>query len=173
MGMLEIQQKAFEEGEKRRLAQLAARTPEQIAQEEEKRAIEIETHQKRTGAPTPEKVIPVPTHVDDLIVSGKNEVGAIIEYRGEEWLVTSCYQESGAERRDIRDEMDEVPPAGWYSALFRVRTNHQAMQIVAEQVRAGQAQFTGPCTVKLADEQYTSDLRDLAYDAERGLHVRS
>lgn len=129
-----------------------------------------EAHETGKAQPVEEKVTPVRADHDDVTISGKNEVGSIIEYCGESWLVTHCYEETGHEPAQIRDEMDEVPPQGWYSELFRVRDNLKAIQVVAEQHQDGQARFTGPHTVKFADEQYAVDMRHLAYSPEIGLY---
>lgn len=132
---------------------------------------EVEMH-RETGSPISipadaEKVIPVREDRDEVTISGQNEVGTIVEYRGESWLVTHCYEVTG---REYTHDEDEDQPAGWYSELFRVRDNSKAMESVAEQYATGQARFTGPTTVKFADEDIVHDLRDLTYSPESGLY---
>jgi hypothetical protein len=79
---LKIMKKAHEEGEKRRLAQLASRTPEQIARDEEIRQIQIETHQKRTGTQTP------PTQQEATFVTDhKYAVGDTFQSQGGTYTV--------------------------------------------------------------------------------------
>lgn len=170
--MLEVMRKAHEEGEKRRLAQLAARTPEQIARDEENHRIEVETHRRRTGASLPEPVqpAPVPAGQDDVIIAEKHEVGSIIEYRGEKWLVTLCEKET-EEEGTVNDEYDERLPLGWHSWLVRLAP--QVMQIVSEQFGEGAAQFTSSTTVQFTDEQYAHSLFDLACSPESGLYDKT
>jgi hypothetical protein len=119
--------------------------------------------------PREEKVIPVEENRDYVTIPEKNEVGAIIDYRGESWLVTQAYEVTGYE---YTHEEDEAPEPGFYSQLFRVRDNHQAMQVVAEQARTGHAHFTGPFTVKFADEPLPLDMRKLAYSPQSGLSCK-
>jgi hypothetical protein len=133
---------------------------------------EVEAH-RETGSPIAqpeEKVTPVREDREEGTISGKNEVGTIIEYCGESWLVTDCYEVTGNEYTHEEDE-DQAP--GWYSNIFRVRDNTKAMQAVSEQYQEGQAHFTGPTTVKFSDEEYASDLRDLVYAPDRGLYDRT
>lgn len=168
---LEIMKKAQEEGEKRRLAQLAARTPEQIARDEENRRIEIETHRKRTGVDSqPAKEMPVPAGISLVTISGQNTIGEIITYRGEAWLVTHCWNEAGSGNEDEEEEYGPAP-LGWNTSLVRV--SPEVMEVVSEQYQIGAAQFTGATTVKFADEEYASSLLDLAYSPEIGLYDRT
>lgn len=132
-----------------------------------------EKHEIGTTVPSEEEVVPVPSKHTEVRVSGKHKVGSIVAYRGENWLVTHCEHENGIEPEYIRDEMDEVPPVGWYSWLFRVGNNKEAMQVIVEQHNAGQAEFTSPTTVLFTGEQYASDIRDLVYTPEIGVYDRT
>lgn len=108
---LEIMRKAYEEGEKRRLAQLAARTPEQIARDEEIRAIGIETHRKRTNTPTP----PPAKKEVVFVTEDQHQVGDILkDAHGREYRVTKLsYWLSDRDVADMEDQDIFGVQAGW------------------------------------------------------------
>lgn len=117
-----------------------------------------------------EQPIPVPAGRDEVIIDGKQEVGSVIEYRGEQWLVTLCAKETEVESAS-NDEYDERLSLGWHSWL--VRLDPKVMEIVAEQYAEGAAHFTDSTVVRFSDETSAHSLFDLAYSPENGLYDRS
>lgn len=107
---------------------------------------------------------------DEIIISGKNEVGSIIEHEGQQWLVSQCERETEVTPANARDEYDERLPIGWHSWLVKVKD--KALVVVSEQVKLGKARFTGSTSVLFDDEEYAFDLAKLAYSDEIGLYQR-
>ena len=122
------------------------------------------------AAPVVEEVPATPA--DDLIISGKQEVGSIIEYKGRTWLVTHIEREDGVAPADIRDEMDEVLPRGWHSWLVEVQPGNKALPVLVELIDQDEAAITFTDTAMYRDGEYAF-IRDLAYTSELGLYDRS
>jgi len=116
-----------------------------------------------------EKIVSVPADRNEVIISGEQEVGTIIEYRGEQWLVTHCAKETEVEGA-VNDECDERLSLGWHSWL--VRLDAKVMEVVAEQYAEGAVRFTDSTVVRFADEDFAHSLFDLAYSAD-GLYDKT
>lgn len=129
------------------------------------------SNDKPLHASEPESApVPVPEQHNEVIIDGRYEVGAIIEYRGESWLVTLCEQETEAEGA-ANDEYDERLPLGWHSWLVRLPA--KVMETVAEQYTEGAARFTDSTVVRFADEDFAHSLFDLAYSPTDGLYDKT
>lgn len=61
-----------------------------------------------------------PALADEIIIDGQNEVGSVIEYKGEKWLVTlSEYTSAQDVQEDVTNEVEGLS-VGWHSWLKRV-----------------------------------------------------
>jgi len=110
---------------------------------------------------------------DEIELLNQEQVGTIIEYRGSEWLVTTCYYLTERNVIDIEDVNDVSLSVGWHSHLMKVQPGDKLLLSLAELVQTGEARFTSATTVLFADEEYATPLDDLAYSDELGIYKKS
>jgi hypothetical protein len=81
------------------------------------------------------KPVEDPEYRDEIALSGKQEVGEIIEHAGDRWLVVESFESDG---RDTHDEDPDPLPAGWWSSLVRLTPERAPMlEELARQYKAG------------------------------------
>lgn len=97
------------------IAQLEAEYPEFAQRQHAERDARRAEHGYTPSESKPEVL------EDEIIIEGQNEIGTVVEYSGEKWLVTKCQYISEKDSADVEDGWDATIPSGRYSWLTRVK----------------------------------------------------
>ena len=113
---------------------------------------------------------------DEIVIDSQEQVGSIIEFHGDKWLVVSSRYITAKEAADLEDGWDAYVQPGWDTVLRKVKQDDKSLEVVAEQVQSGNAHIEyqqGKQGVLFLDEQQFIPLDDLAYSSEIGLYQKS
>lgn len=111
---------------------------------------------------------------DQIVIDSQEQVGSIIEFHGDKWLVVSSRYTSAKEAAEIEEAHDAYVQPGWESVLCKVKD--QSLEVVSEQVQSGNARIEyhqGIRCVLFHDEDQVIPLDDLAYRSDIGLYQKS
>ena len=120
--------------------------------------------------PQPEPLEELPNEIE---INSQEPVGTIIEYQGQQWLVTASSYISRQDTIDAEEINDVVLEVGWHSHLVKVHPGDKLLPTIAELVQSGEARFTDYNVILFSDEEYATLLSDLAYDVEIGVYNKS